>query len=533
MQRGLAVLIAVLIAGLGVITLIPSRAATGTQGIITRQGTKLMLDGGQYKFAGLNADTWFGCWAGEIPSDAQLERYFSEINPKSMTRLFFVPGSNTAIMDRIVAAAERHHQYLAVALAAGNGDCGQPRPNMANPQYELNWISTVVPKYKDSPAIGFWEVSNEASGGDPNIQNYYTVAANRIKQLDPNTLVGSGGVPQYAYGSYERFKAAHSAPTMDLISIHEYDAATGRSHWAASAEQAAQELQKVWYAGEDGFCCNGGDTGTESGNASKLDAEWRAYLESPAGAGMLYWDFKLGYANTHTVNFGDAMWQKASSFRHAYNSGTTTPPPAPTPTPSPPAGSGSINDSTFTYTGTWATANNAGSYNGDDRYSRSAGSTYALTFTGTQAKIYASKAPQHGILAVGVDGGAESLVDLYAATRADQQLVYTSPTLTSGSHTITARVTGTKNAAATDTVVNADRIDIVAGAATTPPTPGPTPPPPAPGTPGDVNGDGRVNALDLSTLISRDGQSYAPADFNGDGTVGAADMAILLSRWTW
>jgi hypothetical protein len=50
---------------------------------------------------------------------------------------------------------------------------------------------------------------------------------------------------------------------------------------------------------------------------------------------------------------------------------------------------------------------------------------------------------------------------------------------------------------------------------------------------GDVNGDGRVNAIDLSSLISHDGQNYAPADFNHDGTVGAADMAILLSKWTW
>jgi hypothetical protein len=61
-----------------------------------------------------------------------------------------------------------------------------------------------------------------------------------------------------------------------------------------------------------------------------------------------------------------------------------------------------------------------------------------------------------------------------------------------------------------------------------------TPPPPPPvGLPGDVNGDSRVNALDLSALISRDGQNYPAADFNSDGTVGAADMAILLSRWTW
>lgn len=51
--------------------------------------------------------------------------------------------------------------------------------------------------------------------------------------------------------------------------------------------------------------------------------------------------------------------------------------------------------------------------------------------------------------------------------------------------------------------------------------------------PGDANNDGRVNALDLSILISKDGQNFPAADFNGDGTVGSADLSILLARWTW
>lgn len=54
-----------------------------------------------------------------------------------------------------------------------------------------------------------------------------------------------------------------------------------------------------------------------------------------------------------------------------------------------------------------------------------------------------------------------------------------------------------------------------------------------PSTPGDVNGDGRINALDLSMVISHDGQDFPAADFNADGTVGAADLAIVLARWTW
>jgi hypothetical protein len=51
--------------------------------------------------------------------------------------------------------------------------------------------------------------------------------------------------------------------------------------------------------------------------------------------------------------------------------------------------------------------------------------------------------------------------------------------------------------------------------------------------PGDANNDGRVNAIDLSILISNDAKNYPPADFNGDGTVGSADLAILIGRWTW
>lgn len=71
---------------------------------------------------------------------------------------------------------------------------------------------------------------------------------------------------------------------------------------------------------------------------------------------------------------------------------------------------------------------------------------------------------------------------------------------------------------------------------TTPsPTPAPSPAPtptPANGT-GDANGDGRVNALDLSMVLGHDGQNFPAADFNRDGVVGAGDLAIMLAHWTW
>ncbi|MEY3143380.1 MAG: hypothetical protein RLY21_1873 [Planctomycetota bacterium] len=49
--------------------------------------------------------------------------------------------------------------------------------------------------------------------------------------------------------------------------------------------------------------------------------------------------------------------------------------------------------------------------------------------------------------------------------------------------------------------------------------------------PGDLNGDGLVNAADLSALLGNWGGSGI-GDINGDGTVGAADLAALLGAWT-
>ena len=47
--------------------------------------------------------------------------------------------------------------------------------------------------------------------------------------------------------------------------------------------------------------------------------------------------------------------------------------------------------------------------------------------------------------------------------------------------------------------------------------------------PGDLNGDGCVDAADLGTLFAAWG---TPAgDLNGDGTTDASDMGILLGNW--
>jgi hypothetical protein len=147
----------------------------------------------------------------------------------------------------------------------------------------------------------------------------------------------------------------------------------------------------------------------------------------------------------------------------------------------------SLNDSAtgtglnqFAFTGSWNPDVDAPAYLSDEHWTLSAGAYYQVQFNGTQIKIFTTVDKTGGIMAVSIDGGTESMVDTYASARANQVLVYTSPTLASGLHTLKVRVTGTKNTAATNVGVVADRVDITGVAPTPPPPPTPNPNGPSP-----------------------------------------------------
>lgn len=52
------------------------------------------------------------------------------------------------------------------------------------------------------------------------------------------------------------------------------------------------------------------------------------------------------------------------------------------------------------------------------------------------------------------------------------------------------------------------------------------------GTLGDLNGDGRVDAIDLGQLLASWGLGSVPADLDHDGSVGSVDLGALLAAWT-
>jgi hypothetical protein len=124
-----------------------------------------------------------------------------------------------------------------------------------------------------------------------------------------------------------------------------------------------------------------------------------------------------------------------------------------------------VNDSQFTYdaAGSWGSGTQAGAWQNDLRWSNVPNAYYQVSFTGTQVRLFGPRANLHGIAAVSIDGGPETMVDTYAAVRADDVLLWNSPVLASGSHTLKVRVTGSNNPKSSNSYIVADRVDVVDG----------------------------------------------------------------------
>jgi len=117
----------------------------------------------------------------------------------------------------------------------------------------------------------------------------------------------------------------------------------------------------------------------------------------------------------------------------------------------------------FNYTGAWQSCTNCGAdlFAGTNSWDNTANDQVTVAFTGTQIRFYGVRDPRHGIGMVSIDGGAETAVDFFNATRQGNSLLWTSPVLAAGAHTFRLRVTGTGNPSATNTWVVPDRVDIL------------------------------------------------------------------------
>jgi len=76
-------------------------------------------------------------------------------------------------------------------------------------------------------------------------------------------------------------------------------------------------------------------------------------------------------------------------------------------------------------------------------------------------RLWAPKGPDQGILAVSLDGGAETLVDLYNAAMVNSAAVHTDANQKLGVHRVKVRSTNTKNASSSAKYITADAIEVM------------------------------------------------------------------------
>lgn len=120
-------------------------------------------------------------------------------------------------------------------------------------------------------------------------------------------------------------------------------------------------------------------------------------------------------------------------------------------------------DPVVSYQGTWLTWGPDSAYSGGTtHYSTIMHSSATLTFTGTGISVKAdgAKRTDRGIANVYIDGAFVSAVDLYSTDTTYQATLWETSGLSDGTHSLTLEVSGQKNTAATNNVLDIDCFDI-------------------------------------------------------------------------
>src|SRR5437660_7509940 len=89
------------------------------------------------------------------------------------------------------------------------------------------------------------------------------------------------------------------------------------------------------------------------------------------------------------------------------------------------------------------------------------GAQASLPFNGTSVSWIGYRGPDAGIARVYIDGSFVAEVDLYYSDPRIQAILFTSPALADGNHTMTVEATGVKNPASSGTLVVVDAFDVM------------------------------------------------------------------------
>lgn len=225
-------------------------------GFVTRSDRTFMLDGAPFRFVGANMynaacePSVYGCGPWMNNPDVELDDWFTRARRDFGAQVirfwayqsYTAGGTNWQAFDRVMRLANKHalkvipvleNQWEACTQGGDKYDSwyagGYAQPYGNYPISYREYVSRIVNRYKNEPAVAAWMLMNEAesksTSGTPNPDALYTFARDMsefVKSIDTNHLVTLGLLGGNQAGLAGSYGKLHSISTIDFADFHDY-----------------------------------------------------------------------------------------------------------------------------------------------------------------------------------------------------------------------------------------------------------------------------------------------------------------------
>lgn len=328
-------------------------SARSTSGLVAASGTRLIVKGRPWKFAGYNLPC---ANAVDLAQSGSLDYYLNDIQANSsanVIRVWFFqseggPG-NWTLFDDVINALKARGMRAIVTLANATSTCDEPNPphlyktvDWYDSGYKApyggyplsfrDFAAAMAQHYANNPAIAFWQLINEAtapsydSSGNivcPDdgfsrdvLRNFSDDMTAAIQAVDPNHLVDLGTLStgQCGFQSDYDYTYVH-AGRLGLCEYHDYgEPATAMPVALAGIVNDCQSLGKPLFIGEAGIPSNV----DSSGNPSVSCTPWPSCSPNPTTFASLqqranFFSSKIAGANQAGLA-GYVIWEKSPYY---------------------------------------------------------------------------------------------------------------------------------------------------------------------------------------------------------------------------
>ena len=290
-----------------------------------------------YSLASFPESNKFGC--GRRFSDEDIDRTFNEMQSMGARVIriwafqsFTENGGDFSRLDFLIKRADAHNLKLILTLENEWEDCthsayknadwyreGYKKPYGSYKLSYRDYVSKIVRRYRDEPAVMMWQLMNEAESktnfgsADPfALLSFAADVSGLIKSLDSDHLVSLGTVGGNHSGTADdAYIYLHAIPTIDVVEAHDYSVKKDLSYESKRCVTTAKRLGKPCFLGEVGLSL---ERFSEEERAQIIAAKLAA-ARAQGVAGVLIWSYKADDRRGMNFDASDPLFKMIRKSR--------------------------------------------------------------------------------------------------------------------------------------------------------------------------------------------------------------------------